>query len=49
MSSNPQKPRFAWWEYVLYVLVTVPLLLVGLVLWLGGMILRLVVLITKRK
>ena len=49
MNAEPSKPRAAWWEYVVYVLVTVPLLAVGLVLWLGGLVLRLVVLIKKRK
>jgi len=36
------------WEYLVYVLVTIPLLLVGVVLWLGSMGARFIALFRKR-
>jgi hypothetical protein len=49
MNDKLKKPRFEWWEYVVYVLVTIPLLVIGAVLWLFGIILRLTVLIKRRR
>ncbi len=49
MSRTDDGPSFKPWEYVVYVLVTIPLLLIGAVLWLFGLILRLVVLFRKRE
>jgi len=36
------------WEYLVYVLVTIPLLLVGVVLWLGSLCVRFFAMFRKR-
>jgi len=49
MNKPEAKSPFQPWEYVVYVLVTIPLLLMGAVLWLFGLVLRLIVLFRKRR
>jgi hypothetical protein len=44
-AESPFKP----WEYVVYVLVTIPLLLMGAAFWLFGLVLRLIVLFKRRR
>ena len=41
MSRSDSRAVFAWWEYVVWVLVTVSLLLIGVVLWIFGLVFRL--------
>ena len=48
MSRADLGTRTPFWEYLVYVLVTVPLLLVGVVLWLGSLFVRLMNLLRKR-
>jgi|GEM_PF-6519711 len=49
MNKPETKSPFKPWEYVVYVLVTIPLLLMGAVFWLFGLVLRLMVLFRKRR
>ena len=49
MNRADEKPSVQFWEYPWYVLVTVGLLLIGAVLWLFGIILRLILLFRKRE
>jgi hypothetical protein len=49
MNRDDGRAGFAWWEYVVYGAVTLPLLLVGLVLWSFGLFFKAATLGRKRK
>jgi hypothetical protein len=49
MSRDDGRTGFAWWEYVVYVAVTIPLLLIGLVLWLFGLLFKAAALVRGQK
>jgi hypothetical protein len=48
MSKSDSGTTTPPWEYLVYVLVTIPLLLVGVVLWAGSLFIRVAGLIRKR-
>ncbi len=49
MSSSDTGMRVRLWEYPVWLLVTVPLLLIGIVLWIFGRLFGLVSMIGKRR
>jgi len=49
MSSSEAGVRIQPWEYLIWLLVTIPLLLIGAVLWIFGLLFRLVGILGKRR
>jgi hypothetical protein len=49
MNTSNTRATFGWWEYVVYVAVTVPLLLIGLVLWFLGLLFKAATLMRRRQ
>ncbi|MEW5797131.1 MAG: hypothetical protein AB1772_12340 [Candidatus Zixiibacteriota bacterium] len=49
MSRNDTRIAVRWWEYIVWLLVTIPLLLIGAVLWVFSLVVRLVRPVGKRR